>query len=143
MGPERPLNRIYALIAIIVLLTTLIPVENAEAGGPDEMALGFVYGTAFGLVFSGAIMIVYRNPDADLNIETAMIIGGMTGAVGGLVLGYYLPENAVENDPVISMKPNGDSFVAKLKMPTLVPAAIPAPRGIKTGLAADLFRFEF
>lgn len=131
-----------AVVLLIALSFLLVPAFPAHAGEADEVLLGFVFGTATGLIFAGAISIFYTNPESDKNLETYLIIGGLTGATAGIVFGTLLPDEATERDPVVSMKRDKKRAVA-LHMPTVSIAPIRTQASYQWGLHANLFRLDF
>ena len=133
--------------AVFVLLIcvglTFAPTAQAQAGQADEILLGFVFGTSLGILLSGALLIVYTNPEADANIETVLVIGGLTGAAGGIVFGSLLPDDAVENDPIISMKKNRSDWNVSWKPPKLSLTSLQNSKKQETGIFTNLFRLDF
>lgn len=121
----------------------LAPFQQAHAGEADEVLLGFVFGTTFGLLFGGAMLIFYTNPESDRNIETVLITSGLIGATGGILFGTFLPDDAVEKDPIVSMISDGGDFELDLGLPTLSVAPIMTQNGYDAGVYANIIRFNF
>ena len=136
------MHKRLAVVLLIVFSILLAPAANAHAGEADEVLLGFVFGTATGLIFAGAVSIFYTNPKSDKNLETYLIIGGLTGATAGIVFGTLLPDNAVERDPAVSMKEGAEKEVA-LHMPSVSIAPIRTGESYQWGLQANLIRLDF
>ena len=114
----------------------------ANAGQADEVLLGFVFGTSFGLLFAGTMLIFYTNPESDVNIETVLITGGLIGATGGIILGSCLPNDAVERDPVVSLLyPNVPTI--NVYAPSLSITPIRGENGLEPGISANLVHLEF
>jgi len=136
--------RFTALVLAVFICLFVMTAPPAQAGQADEILLGFVYGTSFGLLFSGTMLIFYTNPDSDMNIETVLITGGLIGATGGIIFGALLPDNAVERDPIVSMKKKGgEAWTVSLDVPTPSVSLLDAAHGTRWGVATQLFRLDF
>ncbi len=136
------MHKRLAVAFLIALAISLAPVANAHAGGADEVLLGFVFGTATGLIFAGAVSIFYTNPESDKNLETYLVIGGLGGATAGIVFGSLLPDDAVERDPVVSMR-RGEEQTVALHMPSVSMAPIQSQYSYQWGIHANLIRLDF
>ena len=134
-----------ALVLLLCVCFLLAPASQAKAGDADEVLLGFVFGTSFGLLFGGAMLIFYTNPESDKNIETVLMVSGIAGAAGGIVFGSLLPDDAAERDPLVSMKKKSgpDDWNVSFKPPKLAVAAFREKRENRCGIFANLFRLEF
>ena len=135
-------NRFVIIIALVFCLC-LFPVSKSNAGEVEEVLLGFVIGTSFGLLLSSGLMIIYTNPQSDVNITTMMITGGLIGATGGIILGTFLPNDAVERDPIISMPGGQEKQDVVWHMPSLTLASFKDQNGYSPGLQANVIQFQF
>lgn len=135
------INR-WSLFLLLAICLAVVPTQNAHAGEADEVLLGFVYGTSFGILLGGALLAFYTNPDSDKNFDTVLITCGISGAVGGVIFGSLLPDDAVERDPVISLIYDGDWDLA-LTMPQVSVTTVTNGFQNSQKYIADLFRFDF
>ena len=132
-----------ALVVLVALLAAMIPTSDAQAGEADEILMGFIYGTTLGLLFSGAMLVFYTNRGADDNLETVLLIGGISGAAGGIVFGSLLPDDAVENDPIVSLRKNESDWRVSWQPPKFSLAPLKTNGKNRCGLFTDLFRLDF
>ncbi len=123
-------------------MTTFGAGSYAKAGEADEVLLGFVFGTSFGLLLGGTTLIFYTNPESDVNIETVLITSGLIGATGGIILGSCLPDDAAERDPVVSMV-HPLIPVVNLYAPSFAIAPFKDKNRIVPGIRANLIHFDF
>ena len=134
-----------AIIIVLIPMFLLVPVSGCHAGEWDEILIGFVFGTALGVVAGGAVIIFYRNPDADKNLETILITSTTIGAAAGITYGVLLPDDAREKDPIISMAPGSrNTWQVNVYSPTFSLTAMPAgDNSIEPGIHAQLLRLDF
>lgn len=138
------MSKPIAFVVALSLCLSLFPVSNTSAGEVDEVLLGFVFGTSFGLLFSSGLLIIYTNPQSDVNITTVMIAGGLIGATGGIIFGTMLPDDATERDPIISMvKRKKEDRGIQWHMPSLTLASFKDRNGYSPGLQANVIQFQF
>jgi len=125
----------------LVLIAALLMAAPAHAGEDREVALGVVYGAAFGFT-AGGIALIF-SPDPDHDYPAYLLIGTSAGFLAGLVYGIFVPpeEPAAARAATFSFDTDDNRFA--LDPLGLIPRSLWDPLATRMSWETSLLRIDF